>query len=198
MSNRPEPDRPDEGDAVDKVFGRVSDIFGKMANIDPTRKPDETDKFFRAVRGRKIAEVRAVGSSDVPVVLAIPTTYMNLSGGPVQSAAAWFKIPDERIIVLHDELDVPPGALKLKRGGGHAGHNGLKDIDRALGTRDSVRIRIGVGRPPGRMPGKDYVLRRPSPADREQIDVVLEEAADAVAQIVAEGLEPAQNRYHSR
>jgi peptidyl-tRNA hydrolase, PTH1 family len=116
----------------------------------------------------------------------------------VQSAAAWFKVPPERTVVLHDDLDVPVGSLKLKRGGGHAGHNGLKDVDRALGTRDYVRIRIGVGRPPGRMPGKDYVLRRPTPADREALDVVLEEAADAVAQLVGEGLEPTQNRYHSR
>lgn len=146
----------------------------------------------------EIAEVRAIGATGAPAVLAVPTTYMNLSGGPVQAAAAWFKIPPEQVIVLHDELDVPPGALKLKRGGGHAGHNGLKDVDRALGTRDYVRIRIGVGRPPGRMPGKDYVLRRPPPADREAIDVVLEEAADAVVQVIGEGLEPTQNRYHTR
>jgi peptidyl-tRNA hydrolase, PTH1 family len=146
----------------------------------------------------EVAEVRGLASTGVPVVLAVPSTYMNLSGGPVQSVAAWFKVPPERTVVLHDDLDVPVGALKLKRGGGHAGHNGLKDVDRALGTRDYVRIRIGVGRPPGRMPGKDYVLRRPSPADREALDVVLEEAADAVAQLVGEGLEPTQNRYHSR
>jgi peptidyl-tRNA hydrolase, PTH1 family len=146
----------------------------------------------------EIAEVRGLASTGVPVVLAVPSTYMNLSGGPVQSAAAWFKVPPERTVVLHDDLDVPVGSLKLKRGGGHAGHNGLKDVDRALGTRDYVRIRIGVGRPPGRMPGKDYVLRRPTPADREALDVVLEEAADAVAQLVGEGLEPTQNRYHSR
>jgi peptidyl-tRNA hydrolase, PTH1 family len=132
------------------------------------------------------------------VVLAVPTTFMNLSGDPIQSAAAWFKVPPERVIVVHDDLDVPVGGLKLKLGGGHAGHNGLRDTDRALGTREYVRVRIGVGRPPGRMPGKDYVLRRPSPADREVLDVVLEEAADAVTLVIAEGLEPAQNRYHSR
>ncbi|MEX1179003.1 MAG: aminoacyl-tRNA hydrolase [Nitriliruptor sp.] len=146
----------------------------------------------------EIAEVRSLGTTGTPVVLGVPTTYMNLSGDPVQSAAAWFKVPPERTIVIHDDLDVPVGALKLKRGGGHAGHNGLRDIDRALGTRDYVRVRIGVGRPPGRMPGKDYVLRRPAAAEREQLDVVLEEAADAVTQIVGEGLEPAQNRYHTR
>jgi peptidyl-tRNA hydrolase, PTH1 family len=146
----------------------------------------------------EVAEVRGLGTTGVPVVLAVPTTFMNRSGDPIQSAAAWFKVPPERIIVLHDDLDVPVGGLKLKLGGGHAGHNGLRDTDRALGTRDYVRVRIGVGRPPGRMPGKDYVLRRPSPADREELDVVLEEAADAVTLVIAEGLEPAQNRYHSR
>lgn len=146
----------------------------------------------------EVAEVRALGASAVPAALVVPTTYMNLSGGPVQAAAGWFKVPAERIVVLHDDLDIPVGGLKLKAGGGHAGHNGLKDIDRALGTRDYVRIRLGVGRPPGRMPSKDYVLRRPSPADREALDVVLEHAADAVVQLIDEGLEPTQNRHHSR
>lgn len=143
----------------------------------------------------EVAEVRADG---VPLVLAVPTAYMNRSGDPVQSAASWFKVPPERVIVVHDELDLPVGALRLKRGGGNAGHNGLRDVDRALGTRDYVRVRIGVGRPPGRMPGRDHVLRRFQPADRETIDVVLADAADAIVQVVTEGLEPAQNRYHSR
>jgi peptidyl-tRNA hydrolase, PTH1 family len=133
-----------------------------------------------------------------PLVLVVPTGYMNRSGDPVQSAAAWFKVPPERTIVVHDELDLPVGGLKLKRGGGHAGHNGLKDVDRALGTRDYLRIRVGVGRPPGRMPSKDHVLRRFPPAEREIIDGVLEDAADAVVQLVTEGLEPTQLRHHSR
>ncbi|MBS3941639.1 MAG: aminoacyl-tRNA hydrolase [Actinobacteria bacterium] len=128
--------------------------------------------------------------------LAIPQSYMNTSGGPVQQAAAWFKVPVERIIVLHDDLDVEPGALKVKRGGSPAGHNGLKDLDRALGSREYLRVRIGVGRPPGRMPGKDYVLRRFAPAERETIDVTLEEACDAVVMLATQGLEPTQNRYN--
>lgn len=143
----------------------------------------------------EIAECRLGGQ---PAVLAVPTSYMNLSGDPVQSAARWFKVPVERTIVVHDELDVPVGGLKLKRGGGHAGHNGLKDIDRALGSRDYLRVRIGVGRPPGRMPAKDHVLRRFPDAERETIEVVLAEAADAVAQLIAEGLEATQTRYHGR
>ena len=132
------------------------------------------------------------------LVLAVPSSYMNESGGPVQQAASWFKVPVERIIVCHDDLDLEPGTLRLKQGGGHAGHNGLKDLDRALASRDYLRVRIGIGRPPGRMPAKDYVLRRFDPAQREEIEVTLEEAADAVELLVAEGLEPAQNRYHTR
>jgi peptidyl-tRNA hydrolase, PTH1 family len=131
-------------------------------------------------------------------VLAVPGSYMNRSGDPVQQAAAWFKVPAERIVVCHDDLDLPVGDLRLKRGGGHAGHNGLKDVDRALGTRDYLRVRIGVGRPPGRMPAKDFVLRRFQPADRETVDVVLAEVADAVVSLAADGLEPTQNRYHGR
>lgn len=143
----------------------------------------------------EIAETTVAGHR---LVLAVPISYMNRSGGPLQAAAAWFKVPPERTIVLHDDLDLPVGGLRVKRGGGHAGHNGLKDVDRALGTRDYLRVRIGIGRPPGRMPGRDHVLRRFPPADREVIDVTLQEAADAVLSLVTEGLEPTQNRYHTR
>jgi peptidyl-tRNA hydrolase, PTH1 family len=131
-------------------------------------------------------------------VLAVPMSYMNRSGDPVQAAAAWFKVPSERTIVCHDDLDLPVGGLRVKRGGGHAGHNGLKDVDRALGTRDYLRVRIGIGRPPGRMPGRDYVLRRFPPADRDAVDVTLQQAGDAIVSLVTDGLEPTQNRYHSR
>ena len=143
-------------------------------------------------------EIAQVDRSGRRFVLAVPGSYMNRSGDPVQQAAAWFKVPPERIVVCHDDLDVAVGELRVKRGGGHAGHNGLKDVDRALGTRDYLRVRIGVGRPPGRMPAKDHVLRRFQPAERETVDVVLEEVGDVVACLAAEGLEPTQNRYHGR
>jgi peptidyl-tRNA hydrolase, PTH1 family len=130
--------------------------------------------------------------------LVIPQSYMNTSGGPVQQAAKWFSTPPERIVVCHDDIDLEVGALRLKLGGGHAGHNGLKDLDRALGTRDYHRVRIGIGRPPGRMASKDYVLRRFAPAEREIIDVTIVEAGDAVEMLITEGLEPTQNRYHAR
>jgi len=152
--------------------------------------------FSRNKRARcEIAEVAVDGER---LVLALPESYMNRSGEPTQAAAAWYKVPVERVIVCHDDLDLEPGRLRLKRGGGNAGHNGLKDIDRALGSQEYLRVRIGVGRPPGRMPARDHVLRRFAPAERETMDVVLAEAAGAIVALVTDGLEPAQNRYHAR
>jgi len=142
----------------------------------------------------EIAEVRAEGHR---IVLAVPSSYMNRSGDPIQATANWFKIPAERVIVCHDDLDVAVGAIKVKRGGGHAGHNGLKDVDRALGTRDYLRVRIGIGRPPGRMAGRDFVLRRFSPPDRELVDIALQNVGDAIMSLVTDGLEPTQNRFHA-
>lgn len=132
------------------------------------------------------------------LVLVVPQSYMNNSGGPVQQAASWYDVPPERVAVVHDDLDLDLGTIRLKLGGGTAGHNGLKDVERALGTPDFHRVRIGIGRPPGRMPGRDFVLRRFAPKEREVVDVTVEEAADAIEQLVADGLEPTQNRYHSR
>lgn len=157
---------------------------------------DLAGAFSRHKRARcEIAEVAADGER---LVLALPQSYMNRSGGPTQAAAAWYKVPVGRMIVCHDDLDLEPGRLRLKRGGGNAGHNGLKDIDRALGGQDYLRVRIGVGRPPGRMPARDHVLRRFAPAERETMDVALADAAEAIRVLVTEGLESAQNRYHAR
>lgn len=131
------------------------------------------------------------------LTLALPTSYMNRSGGPVQQAAAFYKVPPERVVVVHDELDLPLAALRLKSGGGVAGHNGLKDVRQRLGTPDFLRVRLGVGRPPGRHDPADYVLKRFPDKEREQIDVTVEEACDAILHLVEHGLESAQNRYHA-
>lgn len=143
----------------------------------------------------EIAQTTVAG---VRFVLAVPISYMNRSGAPVQAAAAWFKVDAERIVVCHDDLDLPVGALRFKRGGSHAGHRGLKDVDRALGTGDYLRVRIGVGRPPGRMPARDHVLKRFRPQEREEVDVAIAEAGDAIVQLATDGLEPVQNRYHRK
>jgi len=130
------------------------------------------------------------------VVLAEPRSYMNESGGPVAGLCGFYKIPVERLVVVHDELDLPYGSLRLKRGGGDNGHNGLRSITRSLGSREYLRVRFGIGRPPGRMDPADYVLRDLSPAERKDLDYNVDRAADAVETLVRDGLEAAQNSYN--
>ncbi len=131
-----------------------------------------------------------------PLSLVVPFGYMNRSGGPVQQALAYYKVPLERLVVVHDDLDLDVGKLRLKHGGGDAGHKGLKDIRQRTGSGDYFRVRIGIGRPPGRQDPADYVLKRFGSADREEIDVVVAEACDALIALVQDGLETAQNRHH--
>ena len=144
--------------------------------------------------GSRTAEVRLGGA---PVVLAVPEGYMNTSGGPVGRTAAWYRVPPERIVVCHDDLDLPLGSLRVKRGGGHAGHNGLKDVDRVLGTREYLRVRIGVGRPPGSTAAAQHVLRAFGADERATVATVLTEVGAVVASLVADGLEATQNRWHA-
>jgi PTH1 family peptidyl-tRNA hydrolase len=130
------------------------------------------------------------------VVLAEPRSYMNESGGPVAGLCGFYKIPVEQLVVVHDELDLPYGALRLKRGGGDNGHNGLRSISRSLGSKDYLRVRFGIGRPPGRMDPADYVLRDFSAVERKDLEFHVDRAADAVEALVRDGLEAAQNRYN--
>jgi len=145
--------------------------------------------------GCRTAEIRLAGA---PVVLAVPESFMNVSGGPVQRAAGWYRVPTARLVVCHDDLDLPLGQLRLKRGGGAGGHNGLKDLDRAFGTPDYLRVRVGVGRPPGASAAADHVLRPFATEERPVVATVLTTAAEAVTTLIREGLEVAQNRYHGR
>jgi len=131
------------------------------------------------------------------VVLAKPETYMNVSGGPVANVSDFFKIPPERVIVVHDEIDIPFDQVRLKRGGGEGGHNGLRDISKALGTKEYIRVRIGVGRPPGRQNAADYVLSDFNSQERKDLPFLLADGADAVEQVILEGLEAAQQRFHT-
>jgi peptidyl-tRNA hydrolase, PTH1 family len=132
-----------------------------------------------------------------PLSLVLPFGYMNLSGGPVQQAMAFYKVPHERLVVVHDDLDLPLAEVRIKRGGGNGGHNGLKDVTRRTASPEYVRVRIGIGRPPGRQDPADYVLKRFGAKDRELVDVAVATAADAVLAVVADGVEAAQNRYHA-
>lgn len=132
------------------------------------------------------------------LILAKSNGYMNTSGGPVSALCKYFGIAPERVVVVHDELDLPFDALKLKQGGGHGGHNGLRDIAKALDTPQFLRVRVGVGRPPGRQDPADFVLSPFSGAERKQLPVLLEDAADACEALVDDGLLAAQQRFHGR
>ncbi|MFD1504238.1 aminoacyl-tRNA hydrolase [Georgenia yuyongxinii] len=131
------------------------------------------------------------------VILAKPSTYMNVSGGPVATLANFYGVDPSHVLVVHDELDLPPETLRLKFGGGEGGHNGLRSISNFLGTKDYMRLRVGVGRPPGRMDAADYVLRDFSSAERTELGVTLEEGADAIEEVLTLGLEKAQQRLHT-
>jgi PTH1 family peptidyl-tRNA hydrolase len=149
---------------------------------------------FKAHRGRcDVVEGRLAG---VPVVLAKPKSYMNESGGPVVSISRFFKVPIDRIVVVHDDLDLPFGELRLKRGGGDGGHNGLRSTTSALGNREYARVRIGIGRPPGQQDPADFVLREWTATQRKELPFLIDRAADAVEALVRDGLEAAQNEYN--
>jgi peptidyl-tRNA hydrolase, PTH1 family len=150
---------------------------------------------FKAHRTRnEVADGRLAG---VPVTLARPRTYMNLSGGPVAALAAFYKVPPERIVVVHDELDIPFGAIRLKRGGGDNGHNGLRSVTQALGTNEYNRARFGIGRPPGRMDAATFVLRDFSATERKELPLLIDRCADAVETLLSKGLAVAQNTFHA-
>lgn len=131
------------------------------------------------------------------VILAVPNSYMNESGGPTKSLLTFYSIPPERLVVIHDELDIPAGDVRLKLGGGEGGHNGLRSISNSLGTKDYHRVRVGIGRPPGRMDPADFVLRDFSPVERKDLPFLIDDAADAAELLVTQGLLAAQQRFHS-
>jgi PTH1 family peptidyl-tRNA hydrolase len=155
---------------------------------------------LRAEKGLH-AQASLVRIGGRPVLLAIPSTYVNESGLAVTNLVRRAGLtPDglgRRLVVIHDELDLPPGRVKIKAGGGSAGHNGLKSIDSHLKTNDYVRVRIGIGKPPGRQPGADFVLKRPAAAERELLAVAVVEAADAVEAVLADGVEAAMNQVNT-
>jgi PTH1 family peptidyl-tRNA hydrolase len=150
---------------------------------------------FKAHKTRnEVAEGRLAGQ---PVTLAKPRTYMNLSGGPVAALASFYKLLPERIVVIHDELDIPFGAVRLKLGGGDNGHNGRRSITSALGTRDYFRVRFGIGRPNGRMDPATFVLRDFSAIERKELPLAVDRCADAVEALLSQGLPAAQNTFHA-
>jgi PTH1 family peptidyl-tRNA hydrolase len=151
-------------------------------------------RFKRHKSGGEVVEGRL---SDQRTVLAKPRTYMNDSGHHVASLVDFFKVPLERLVVVHDELDLPFGGLRIKLGGGDNGHNGLRSVRRSLGSGEFLRVRIGIGRPPGRMDPATFVLRDFSAAERKELPFEVDRAADAVEHLVTEGLERTQNKFNT-
>jgi PTH1 family peptidyl-tRNA hydrolase len=153
-------------------------------------------KFGRSKRAHaEVAEGR-LGFGGPKLVLLKPLTYMNLSGAPVVSRAQFFKVPVANVIAVHDELDVPFGEVRAKRGGGEGGHNGLRSMSKSLSSKEYARARVGIGRPPGRQDPADYVLSDFSASERKELDFLVDRAADVVEAIILEGVEWAQNKYH--
>jgi len=161
-----------------------------------------TGSTLRRHKARAVAaQVRlgqvAGGAPGPAAVIAVPSTFMNESGGPVSALMRFFSVQAERLIVVHDELDLDAGTIRLKRGGGEGGHNGLRSVSASIGTRDYHRVRVGIGRPPGRMDAADFVLRDFSKAERTELPFLLDDAADAVEALALLGLVDAQQRVHS-
>jgi|SRR6266851_108302 len=148
-------------------------------------------------RGKSRAQVADGRLASLPVTLAKPLTYMNESGGPVAGLRDYYRLAAERIAVIHDELDLPFGTIRLKLGGGDNGHNGLRSVTGSLGTRDYHRVRFGIGRPPGRQDPAAFVLRDFAAAERKDLPYLIDRAADAAEMLLADGLSAAQNAFHA-
>ena len=164
----------------------------------PARLQDQ-----RGIQARPVAGARrdraggGPGPSGRPVLIVKPTSFMNLSGGQVASVSNFYKIPPDRTVVVHDELDLPFGTVRLKLGGGDNGHNGLRSVTGSLGTREYYRVRVGVGRPPGRQDPADFLLRDFTAAERKELPLIIDRAADAVEALLERGLATAQNEFHA-
>jgi peptidyl-tRNA hydrolase, PTH1 family len=167
---------------------------GQMALDELARRMSA--RFTKHKTNSTVAEGRPVPGGP-KLVLAKPNSFMNLSGGPVSQLAKFYSLDASRVVVLHDELDLPFDTVRLKQGGGHGGHNGLRDIISALGTNDFARIRIGIGRPPGRQDAADFVLKPFSGSERDALPMLLSDAADATESLIADGLLAAQQRHHA-
>ncbi|MBD8012757.1 aminoacyl-tRNA hydrolase [Microbacterium sp. Re1] len=155
------------------------------------------ERFREHKAGARVAETRVRSGGD-RIVLAKPNSFMNTSGTPVAALARFYSVAPENVVVVHDELDIPFDSIRMKIGGGHGGHNGVRDIARTLTTPDFLRVRAGIGRPPGRQDPADWVLAPFGSVEQKTLPIFISDAADAVEQLVDEGLLAAQQRHHSR
>lgn len=206
---------PDRVESVDRVEGEesVAETWLVVGLGNPGPKYEKTrhnvgqmvvdelasrysGRFSRHKANAMVAEIRTVPGGP-KLVLAKPNSFMNVSGGPVAGLLNYYSLGVDRLIVVHDELDIEFDTIKLKVGGGHGGHNGLRDIGKAAGSPDYARVRVGIGRPPGRQDPADYVLREFGSSEKQVLPSHLSDAADAVETVVSHGLLEAQQRFHA-
>ncbi|GAA3682316.1 peptidyl-tRNA hydrolase [Yimella lutea] len=173
---------------------------GVMVIEEIARRTGSTLKAHRAqALGASVRLPQPSGAPGGPAaIIARPTTYMNVSGGPVKSLMNFFKVPVEKLVVIHDELDIDFADVRLKKGGGEGGHNGLRSISSALGTKDYLRVRVGIGRPPGRQDVAGFVLKDFNATEKKELPFLIDDAADATQTLVDLGLADAQNKVHAR
>lgn len=175
--------------------GNRHNVGFMVADVLAARLASRFVRHKRAVA--EVAEGR-LGPGASRLVVVKPMSYMNLSGGPVVALSRYYKVSPERIIAVYDEIELPFGTLRAKRGGGEAGHNGARSLTQSLSTRDYFRVRFGVGRPPGRQDAAEWVLSDFSAAERKELDYFVDRAADFVEAIITQGLESAQNTFHQK
>jgi PTH1 family peptidyl-tRNA hydrolase len=166
-----------------------------VADLLAARTGARFSRHRRAVA--EVAEARLGVGMDAPqLVIVKPLTYMNLVGGPISGLCQFYKIEPSQVVAVHDELDLPYGVVRAKFGGGEGGHNGLRSLSRSLSTKDYLRVRVGISRPPGRQDPADYVLSDFSATERKDLAFLVDRAADIVESLVVQGLEPTQNAFH--
>lgn len=188
------------------VVGELARRYaGGLGAARPDGAPMTTTDLSLFTSHRARAHVLAVrlglglgGAPGPAAVLAVPAAYMNESGAAVKGLLGFYSLSPERLVVVHDDLDLPAGAIRLKTGGGEGGHNGLRSVSSALGTQDYLRVRVGIGRPPGRMDPADFVLRDFTSVERRDLPLTVSDAADAVENLVGVGLLEAQQRWHTK
>jgi PTH1 family peptidyl-tRNA hydrolase len=159
---------------------------------------DRISASFKSHKANASVAEGRIGFGGPKVILAKPGTYMNNSGGPVANLMKFYDVDVQHVIVVHDELDIDAGAVRVKQSGGHAGHNGLRDIIAAAGSNDFVRVRVGIGRPPGRQDAADFVLKNFSGDERKELPLLLALSADAVEEIVTKGALEAMNSVNAK
>jgi PTH1 family peptidyl-tRNA hydrolase len=153
---------------------------------------------FKSHKARALVAEGRLGIGGPKLILAKSLTFMNLTGGPTAALAKFFDIEADHVVAVHDEIDIPFDTIKLKLGGGEGGHNGLRDISKTLGTKDYYRVRVGVGRPPGRQDAADHVLKDFSSTEAKELPFLIGDAADATELLITDSLVAAQQKFHGQ